>query len=410
MGVCSSSRTSAAALAGAEAFCCEEGAAVVGSSYDLSLLPNRSKSFRGDEEAAVAGDVGFACRKGIQMKGSYPNQDSWFVVRRDRVTVCAVLDGHGEKGHVVSNRAKEVFTEHLAEDARLGTSDCAACLRASFQNAQAKVRCWKGAVMSGTTATLAVIDAARGRITVCHVGDSSAILGRCRSLKRGTSNVYEGLQLTREHKPDFEDEAKRVLAAGAELWNDRHCTRIVRPGTHCPGLNMSRSLGDNYGHTFCGMIAIPEVTEMDIGPDDQVLLLCSDGVWDVFEPEEAVAFVLATREQVEKPRAVAEALVAEARKRYLQGAGGKRCDDITAVVVYLDDCNSSDMLDDSTAVGSTSEEEGCAYDADMALRSTQRPTQGVRAIRTDGFRTLHTQSVKSVQKLRSEALLRVFQH
>jgi serine/threonine protein phosphatase PrpC len=57
-------------------------------------------------------------------------------------------------------------------------------------------------------------------------------------------------------------------------------------------INMSRSLGDLHAHSQ-GVSAEPDVSVTQLHlTQETVLLLASDGVWDVFEPLEAVEFVV----------------------------------------------------------------------------------------------------------------------
>eukprot|EP00438_Fugacium_kawagutii_P036601 Skav217811 [mRNA] locus=scaffold889:59038:60129:+ [translate_table: standard] len=75
--------------------------------------------------------------------------------------------------------------------------------------------------MSGTTATLAVHDHRTNKITVAHVADarpkadSTAVLGT----KNG--NSWEGVALTRDHKPNLKDEKQRasVFRDGGGQWS-----------------------------------------------------------------------------------------------------------------------------------------------------------------------------------------------
>ena len=49
-----------------------------------------------------------------------------------------------------------------------------------------------------------------------------------------------------------------------------------------PGLAMSRSFGDTVAASV-GVTAIPEQTEFTLGPEDKVIVLASDGVWEFME-------------------------------------------------------------------------------------------------------------------------------
>jgi len=49
-----------------------------------------------------------------------------------------------------------------------------------------------------------------------------------------------------------------------------------------PGLAMSRSFGDAVACRV-GVNAIPEISELRLTPNDKVIILASDGVWEFLE-------------------------------------------------------------------------------------------------------------------------------
>lgn len=63
--------------------------------------------------------------------------------------------------------------------------------------------------------------------------------------------------LTRDHKPELEDEGARIRRAGGRVVVVAGCHRVSPRKVYAPGLNMSRSLGDAQSHA-CGVSAQPE--------------------------------------------------------------------------------------------------------------------------------------------------------
>ena len=57
-----------------------------------------------------------------------------------------------------------------------------------------------------------------------------------------------------------------------------------------PGLAMSRSFGDQVACRV-GVNAVPEVTELRMTPQDKVIILASDGVWEFLENQEVAEIV-----------------------------------------------------------------------------------------------------------------------
>lgn len=118
----------------------------------------------------------------------------------------------------------------------------------------------------GSTAVVAVVTP--DKIVVSNCGDSRAVL--CRN---GTA-----IPLSVDHKADRADEMKRIEEAGGRI--------IYWDGPRVQGfLAMSRAIGDNYLKPY--VISEPEVTVTDRTPEDECMILASDGLWDVVSNETA---------------------------------------------------------------------------------------------------------------------------
>jgi len=187
------------------------------------------------------------------------------------------------------------------------------------------------AQMSGTTASVAIFDHVKNKLTVAHVADSTIVLGRFKDKPGG---VLEGFPLTRDHKPELKDERARIEKAGGRVVFDGYANhRIYAKNGRYPGLNMSRCLGDLMGHADAGCSAEPEVNSRDITYLDHVLLVCSDGVWEFMEAKEAVDLV--NKHPPAQAMKAAEVLAKESWDRWIREEGGAVVDDITVVLVYL---------------------------------------------------------------------------
>ncbi|KAG2319279.1 hypothetical protein Bca52824_012492 [Brassica carinata] len=118
----------------------------------------------------------------------------------------------------------------------------------------------------GSTSVVAVVFPTH--IFVANCGDSRAVLCRGKT----------AIPLSTDHKPDREDEAARIEAAGGKVirWNGARVFGV---------LAMSRSIGDRYLKP--SIIPDPEVTAVRRVREDDCLILASDGVWDVMTDEEA---------------------------------------------------------------------------------------------------------------------------
>ncbi|CAH1446774.1 unnamed protein product [Lactuca virosa] len=118
----------------------------------------------------------------------------------------------------------------------------------------------------GSTAVVAIMTP--DKIIVANCGDSRAVL--CRNGK--------AVPLSNDHKPDRPDELNRIQAAGGRV--------IYWEGARVLGvLAMSRAIGDNYLKPYVS--CEPEVTITDRAPEDECLIIASDGLWDVVSNDTA---------------------------------------------------------------------------------------------------------------------------
>ena len=107
------------------------------------------------------------------------------------------------------------------------------------------------------------------------MGDSRAVLSR-----RG-----KAVPLTRDHKPNDELEKARILSMGETIEWDRY-SKVHR----VRNLSLSRAIGDRYAKpVVSGQVEIQHYPVKE--EDDEFVLLASDGLWDVMESDEVVAFV-----------------------------------------------------------------------------------------------------------------------
>ena len=87
-------------------------------------------------------------------------EDSWFVLKMDSFSLYGVFDGHGQKGHDVSNFAMDMLPKCIIKDERCFTTrDWGPILIEAFKKTQNFITVSdKGktiqAQMSGTTATV----------------------------------------------------------------------------------------------------------------------------------------------------------------------------------------------------------------------------------------------------------------
>lgn len=295
---------------------------------------NKKVQQLGDEFEVSKAGIGFTCRKGL--KPESPNQDSWIVMQVGHFMIYAVFDGHGKHGHHVSNFVKENLPKLILRDGKFKTDQMESMLVDIFKKIQRAVettdRMGKiSAQLSGTTATVAIHNLEKNKLTLAHVADSTCVMGSTEP-----NGKLKGVPLTRDHKPDLKDEKKRIESSGGVVIFDGYANhRVYAKGKRRPGLNMSRCLGDLLGHSEAGLSCEPEHVEMDLSDNDEVLLLCSDGVWEFISPQEACEIVTSPATASQDPTSIAEVLAKEAWNRWIAEEGGQVVDDITVVLIFL---------------------------------------------------------------------------
>lgn len=99
-----------------------------------------------------------------------------------------------------------------------------------------------------------------------------------------------------------------------------------------PGLAMSRSFGDSMACRV-GVHAVPEVKMFELTPEDKIVVLASDGVWEFLE-NETVAEIVYPYFASKNAEGAAEALVRASYKRWRREE--TVIDDITCIIIFLD--------------------------------------------------------------------------
>lgn len=258
------------------------------------------------------------------------NQDSYLVklggLKLEGFNLFAVMDGHGSHGHFISNSVKALFSEYIFKASHYGLNISSGntsgnplgsshknqynqqsnnsssgqnsinlgnlstiynkiiqndynLVKRCFQHCEATLAKSKYEVnFSGTTAIMVIqLD----DILICgNAGDSRAVVKTTDGVK----------PLSLDHKPDNEEEKRRIIAAGGRVEKFNDCGEFIGPYRvwlkyeDYPGLAMSRSLGDFVSKSV-GCSCVPEVIELKIHSNYEFMVLASDGVWEFLDNE-----------------------------------------------------------------------------------------------------------------------------
>ncbi|KAG5008486.1 hypothetical protein GLYMA_09G280700v4 [Glycine max] len=274
------------------------------------------------------------------------------------VIFCGVFDGHGPLGHKVSQFIRDNLPSKLsaaieisqqktikyydANDAETGSFDDAY----DDNNHNMSLASWEGCLLksfdemdeylaqeintdsycSGCTAVTLIKQG--DQLIVGNLGDSRAVL-----CTRDRDQLIP-VQLTVDLKPDIPSETSRIVNCEGRVFaaeEEPDVYRIWMPDDDCPGLAMSRAFGD-----FClkdyGLISVPDVFYRKITPQDEFVVLATDGVWDVLTNSEVINIVAsAPRRSI-----AAKLLVKRAVRAWRYKYPGSKVDDCAVICLFLD--------------------------------------------------------------------------
>jgi len=188
--------------------------------------------------------------------------------------------------------------------------------------------------LSGATATVALHKG--GTLMVAGLGDTRSILG-------GPTASSEIQVMTTKQNPADPIEKARIYKMGGEVKvfpdepsiEETGQGRVFKAGDWSPGLAVARAFGD-FACKEVGVIASPDVCTATTAGTQQVLIIASDGVWDVLDDNTAMQLCL-TYAARQDSAAAAKTLVDASREIWESMVLGSNyaIDDISAVVVFL---------------------------------------------------------------------------
>ncbi|CAN0901860.1 Probable protein phosphatase 2C 76 [Linum grandiflorum] len=240
-------------------------------------------------------------------RGKRATMEDFYDIKTTKINdkpVCmfGIFDGHG------GSRASEYLKQHLFDNLLKHPqfmTDTKSAISATYQQTDADFLDSEKDTYrdDGSTASTAVL--VGDHIFVANVGDSRTVV----------SKAGKAIALSEDHKPNRSDERKRIESAGGV---------VMWAGTWRVGgvLAMSRAFGNRMLKQY--VVAEPEIQDLKLDEECELLVLASDGLWDVVPNEDAIA--LARSE--EEPEAAAKKLVETA---FTKGSA----DNITCIVVKL---------------------------------------------------------------------------
>jgi len=185
------------------------------------------------------------------------------------VGLFGVFDGHG--GANAADYVKSNLFKNLLAHTKF-SSDPSSALVDAFEHTDTQYLKLNDNASrdDGCTAVTAVV--VQDRLLVANVGDSRAVLSR----------GGKAVPLSIDHKPNTREERTRIEDAGGV---------VVWAGTWRVGgvLAVSRAFGDRPLKRY--VIPTPDIRDEQLQPEDEALILASDGLWDVVSNQDAVTLI-----------------------------------------------------------------------------------------------------------------------
>jgi len=271
--------------------------------------PNINLENINSKDTSIISNIGIKGCKSITQAGKErtghrkKNQDNYIIEKNvngiQGFNLFAVLDGHGENGHIVSQLASKYLVKKFTE-ITYKIKDIESLYnyfkQSDFQNIidiflkidneiieQKKF----DISLSGSTCVLVI---QLGDHLICsNIGDSRAIL------IYEENNENKIFELSYDSKPDVPEEKKRIYLMGGtvdkvtdENGEKTGPYRVYIKNMDQPGLAMSRSFGDKKAKS-CGVIPYPDINEYNLNNNYcKYMVICSDGVWEFLSNEEVM--------------------------------------------------------------------------------------------------------------------------
>ena len=198
----------------------------------------------------------------------------------------AVYDGHGGNG--CSLFLKENLHKYIKSFSKEGINEAVNNVENIFLNEIALDKSGFENDHSGSCAIMALVN--KNKLIIANIGDSRLVLFKKNSL----------FFVTEDHKPNSPKEKIRIEKAGGNIYQTQSPIPIFQNGKKIdipwrvnPGrLSVSRTFGDieakneNFGGKKNIVVALPDITEIELDDDFNLLVIGCDGIFDVLSNEQ----------------------------------------------------------------------------------------------------------------------------
>ena len=265
---------------------------------------------------------------GIKQK----NLDSFFLkknfLNKEENFLIGICDGHGLYGDLISKYISSNLYTYIKNISSQNI------IQAFEETNKALITKTKlDCSLSGSTCTSLIISLEK--IISANIGTTRAILARYEN------GYYNVINLTRDHKLNELDEIKRVINKGGiiQKYFDKKTQEFIgqekiwMKNSDIPGLNMTRSFGDNLAHSI-GVINIPSISEYEFTGNEKFIVIATESIWQYIDSDECARIVKDFYENNRDAIGALNELVSEAIKRWKKEEN--KIEDITAVVIFFE--------------------------------------------------------------------------
>jgi serine/threonine protein phosphatase PrpC len=240
------------------------------------------------------------------------NISELFGLKGPPVSYFAVFDGHA--GSLAAEYAKVQLHANIIKQQNL-YDNVKEAIREGYRITDDRFikHAQKEDFQSGTTAVTALIIGPphHRKLYIANVGDSLGIL--CRK--------GEVINLSFPHKPDKPEEKKRLEKKGAIVTYFDGVARVNGV------MGISRSIGDLRLKKY--LTCEPYITEIDLTPDDEFLVLATDGVWDVISKKDMMLYIRDAMNEFPTEKAYISDVILQRCKKL------NAKDNMTCMVIFL---------------------------------------------------------------------------
>ena len=202
-----------------------------------------------------------------------------------------VYDGHGGKG--CSLYLQKNLHSHIKQFSKDGIKKAIDEVEEQFEKTEALDE--KGEIkdQSGSCGIMTIIQ--KNKCIIANVGDSRLVVFKNNSL----------FFCTEDHKPDSPVEKERINKAGGSIYQTpslfplyQNGKKIDIPWRVLPGrLSVSRTFGDieakseKFGGNKNVVATLPDITEIDLNEEFNLIVIGCDGIFDVLSNEEILVCI-----------------------------------------------------------------------------------------------------------------------